>query len=339
MHIPLWTSTLATVAVASALPTLPPAGTLIPSNTTFPLPGPITGDRLAIHIHDPAVAKFNGTYFLFSTHNNISIATAPALKGPWTRAGQVLMNGSVIPNQGSLDPWAPDVHNINGTFFLYYTVSTFGTRESSIGVATSRTMAPGTWTDYGAVITTGKTTPQSHGFTALSTSNALDPNLFYDPFSGNATLQWGSFFSNIWQVPMDAGLIAPRSGSPPIAFEPAAPSPVEGSFLHQAQANGWYYLFFSHGVCCGYKIKVARSESIAGPFYDKSGRSALQGGGEVIFASQGHVYGPGGQGVFTEDDGTDILYYHYVDTREGFSDFKLLGYNNITYVDGWPVLV
>ncbi|RKO87260.1 hypothetical protein BDK51DRAFT_42424, partial [Blyttiomyces helicus] len=87
-----------------------------------------------------------------------------------------------------------------------------------------------------------------------------------------------------------------------------------------------------------YRIQVTRSRTLEGPYVDKSGRSALNGGGEIVYASHSYVYGPGGQGVFTEDDGTDVLYYHYVDTRAGFSDFKLLGYNNIEYVAGWPVL-
>lgn len=35
------------------------------------------------------------------------------------------------------------------------------------------------------------------------------------------------------------------------------------------------------------------------------------GGGTTIMASNGNVYAPGGQGVFTDADGTDVLYYHY----------------------------
>ena len=35
------------------------------------------------------------------------------------------------------------------------------------------------------------------------------------------------------------------------------------------------------------------------------------GGGTTIMGSQGNVYAPGGQGVVTAANGTDILYYHY----------------------------
>ncbi|RKO85349.1 glycosyl hydrolase, partial [Blyttiomyces helicus] len=239
MHFPLWTRTLATATLVSALPGNAPIN--------FPLPGPVTGDSISTHTHDPAIIKFNGMYYLFATHNNISITTAPSMKGPWTRVGQVLKEGSTIQNSGRLDAWAPDVHEIDGTFYLYYAVSTFGTRHSSVGVATSKSLAPGSWTDHGAVITSGvrETNP------ALMNTNAIDPNLFYDPKTRQATLQFGSFWSDIWQIPMEANLMTPTNTGVHLAFDPVRPSPVEGSFLHRA-ANGWYYLYVSHGICCNY---------------------------------------------------------------------------------------
>ncbi|RKO87259.1 glycosyl hydrolase, partial [Blyttiomyces helicus] len=294
--------------------------------------------------HDPSIIKFKGMYYLFATHDNISITTAPSLEGPWTRVGQVLEKGSKIDSRNRFDPWAPDVHEIDGTFYLYYAVSTFGSRHSSVGLATSRSLAPGTWTDHGAVITTGVPTNNP----ALRDSNAIDPNLFYDQSTGLATLQFGSFYSDIWQVPLESDFMTPSNGGI-LAFDPTFPSPIEGAFLHRA-ANGFYYLFVSHGICCGfgtvippagqeYRIQVTRSQSRDGPFVDKDGLSALHGGGEIIYASHDFVYAPGGQGVLTEEDGSEKLYYHYVDTRAGFSDFKLLGYNDLIYVDGWPVVV
>lgn len=41
---------------------------------------------------------------------------------------------------------------INGSYALYYSVSTIGSQNSAIGVATSPSMEPGTWTDQGKVI-------------------------------------------------------------------------------------------------------------------------------------------------------------------------------------------
>ena len=40
------------------------------------------------------------------------------------------------------DFWAPDIHYINGQYYLYYAVSTFGSQISAIGLATSPTLDP-----------------------------------------------------------------------------------------------------------------------------------------------------------------------------------------------------
>ena len=92
---------------------------------------------------------------------------------------------------------------------------------------------------------------------------------------------------------------------------------------NQDYSSGYYYLFFSAGICCGfdanrpasgeeYKIKVCRSTSASGGFVDKNGVSCTNGGGTVVLQSSGTTYGPGGQGVFTDSKaGGTILYYHY----------------------------
>lgn len=51
------------------------------------------------------------------------------------------------------EPWAPDVNQLHdGTYALYYSVSTLGSQESAIGLATSKTMEEGSWTDHGAIM-------------------------------------------------------------------------------------------------------------------------------------------------------------------------------------------
>ena len=73
---------------------------------------------------------------------------------PWTRDGSVLPNCSIINNPGNCDNlWAPDINILYNAYVLYYSVSQLGSQNSAIGLATSWTMEPGTWTDWGAVIT------------------------------------------------------------------------------------------------------------------------------------------------------------------------------------------
>jgi arabinan endo-1,5-alpha-L-arabinosidase len=108
-----------------------------------------------------------------------------------------------------------------------------------------------------------------------------------------------------------------------------------------------------------YRIKVGRSTSAQGPFVDKGDKDLIDGGGETVYASNGNVFAPGGQGILTDGFG-DILYYHYCELPHIFMilciecqtdygavntsisyDFweARLGYNRLEYVDGWPVAV
>ncbi len=71
---------------------------------------------------------------------------------PWTSDGSVLPNCSSIDLPGKCALWAPDVNYYNGRYVLYYSVSSIGSQNSAIGVATSPSMLTGTWTDLGKVI-------------------------------------------------------------------------------------------------------------------------------------------------------------------------------------------
>lgn len=95
--------------------------------------------------------------------------------------------------------------------------------------------------------------------------------------------------------------------------------------------EGFYYLWFSHGNCCNFKdrfpargkeysIRVGRSKNVRGPFEDRKGKSLLDGGGTVVYGSNhGVVYAPGGLGILAgNNDVSDILYYHYLNTSIGF---------------------
>lgn len=340
--------------------------TAVAAQTNYPPPGKVTGDNRTweddgngpwggIHVHDPSIVKHNGKYYSFSTHNLVSISEAPSWEGPWRIIGSVLDQESVIDNAGRADPWAPDVQKIGDTYYCYYAVSQFGSQNSSIGLATSKKLLPGTWKDHGEVITSS---PDAEW--PFNTTNAIDANLFVEPKGKHgkkqeAYLTYGSFWSNIFQVELSSNLKKlARNGAADAAwlsFDGSIDThPEEGPYLHLAD-NGWYYLYVSHGICCGYqttmpepgteyKIIYGRSRSPRGPFLDKNGVDMKNGGGTVILASHDNVYGPGGQGVIN-DDGTDILYYHYADASVNYDDRnKLLGYNVICYDnDDWPYLV
>ncbi|KAI1774361.1 glycoside hydrolase family 43 protein [Hypoxylon cercidicola] len=300
-------------------------------------PGACSGT--CTNTHDPSIIRrSDGTYFRFSTGGKIAVHTAPALTGPWTYRGAALPSGSSIDLAGNQDLWAPEVALIGSTYYLYYSVSTFGVQDSAIGVATSSSMDVGTWSDRGS---TGIRSSSGKPY------NAIDPNLIN--VNGAYFLNFGSFWRDLHQVSMKSSPTAVASGvsAYQLAYDPVTTA-EEGSFMFK---NGnYYYLFYSKGKCCGYdasrpakgdeyKIMVCRSTSATGGFVDASGRACTNGGGTVVLESHDFVYGPGGQGVYNDPTHGPVLYYHYVDTRIGYADGqKQFGWNTINFSSGWPVV-
>lgn len=284
--------------------------------------------------HDPSIIQraSDGTYFRFATGGSLSIHSGDSVQGPWTYQGVVL-------DAFSGDAWAPDAHELpDGSYILYYSVSTFGTQESWIGVATSDALDAGSWTDHGA---TGLSSSEGDPY------NAIDANLFQSS-SGNI-VTFGSFWTDIFQTPASAdGRSVSVAGPTNVQFNASGAHAAEGPYLFQS--GSYYYLFFSSGICCGYdnvmpapgeeyKIMVCRADSATGPFADANGTPCTEGGGTLVLGSHDLVYGPGGQGVLGGTALGDVLYYHYVDTSIGFSDGdKRLGVNVIDWSSGWPVV-
>ncbi|KAF2188800.1 glycoside hydrolase family 43 protein [Zopfia rhizophila CBS 207.26] len=302
---------------------------------------PLSCSGTCNNAHDPAlIRRDDGTYFRFSTGGKIAIHSASSMQGPWTYRGAAIPNGSKIDKAGKDDLWAPDVQKVGDTYYLFYSVSTFGSQDSAIGVATSTSLDVNTWTDLGATgisSTTGKA------------YNAIDGNLIID--GSNYYMQFGSFWNDLYQVQManPPKNVASGASSKQIAYVPSGSHAQEAAFLFKY--GSYYYLFFSLGQCCGYdsnrpasgggeyKIKVCRSSSATGSFVDNSGIACTSGGGTTVLESHDWVYGPGGQGVYNDPSNGPVLYYHYVDTRIGYADGqKQFGINKINFSSGWPVV-
>lgn len=217
--------------------------------------------------HDPSIVRrSDGTYFRFSTGGLIPIHTAPAISGPWTFRCEMLTGNArlTVGSNAGTDLWAPDVSLVDGTYYVYYSVSSFGTQNSAIGLATSRDMSCGSFSDRGGI---GIASSSSKPY------NAIDANLLND--GGVYRMQFGSFWRDIFQVTMNSVPTRPSGSSVQLSYDPAGTSPEEGAFL--IKNGNYYYLFFSWGICCGYdanrpasgqeyRIKVCRSRSATGGF-------------------------------------------------------------------------
>lgn len=292
----------------------------------YPNPGRVTGD---VGVHDPALVKRpDGSYLLAATGDNVPLRVSGD-RTNFRFAGVAFPNGApwtTSYTRGSRNLWAPDLTYRNGLYWLYYSASTFGSNTSAIFLATSPSGNPGTWTHRGRVVSTASN----------NSYNAIDPNLFVDS-DGSWWLSFGSFWSGIKLVRINPATGLRADGAmASIAGRPSAGGAIEAPYI--VKRGGWYYLFSSFDRCCQgarstYRTMVARSTSITGPYVDRSGRRATDGGGSEILAGHDAVYGPGHPGVLQDVD-ADVLTYHYY-RADGSST---LGINLLRWDAGWPVV-
>ncbi|WP_342554579.1 glycoside hydrolase family 43 protein [Paenibacillus sp. FSL R7-0652] len=284
----------------------------------------LSGD---IAVHDPTLIKEGNSWYTFSTGPGIQVLKSDNGTS-WYRVPQIFLKepswwNSAVPGQKDLDVWAPDVQRYNGKVWLYYSISTFGSNRSAIGLASANSVGAGQWKDEGLVL-------QS---TTSNNYNAIDPELVIDA-SGNPWLAFGSFWSGLKIVKLDKNTMKPTGGISSIAARPNNGGAIEAPSI--VYRNGYYYLFASIDSCCKgvnstYKMVYGRSASITGPYVDKNGVNMMNGGGTVLDAGNVRWKGPGGQDVV---NGNLIVRHAYDATDNG--NPKLLINDLLWDANGWP---
>lgn len=294
---------------------------------------PLTG---SLGAHDPStLIRAGDRYYVFTTGRGIPIKVSTN-RLHWASAGTVFpvdrapaWTTNAVPQfDGTF--WAPDVVYVGGRYLLYYSVSSWGSQISAIGLATSSMIEPGqggtAWTDQGPVIQSRTGDPY----------NCIDPSVFHDS-DGRLWLVFGSYWQGIYIVELD-----PQTG---MRVQPSAP-PVRLAWNDQIEAahltrrGPYYYLFVNWGTCCAgidstYQIRVGRSLSPTGPFRDRSGVNLVQRGGEVFLESSGRYVGPGHAALFSEGTGSWVTFHYYDGLDRGLPK---LGMARVEWsADGWPV--
>jgi arabinan endo-1,5-alpha-L-arabinosidase len=300
-------------------------------------------DSTYTFVHDPTMAKENGTYYVFSTgdpagsigNGNIQIRSSHNLKN-WAYDGTVFATKPawITSDLGNIpNLWAPDISYFDGLWHLYYAGSSFGSNNSVIGLATTPTLDPGSpryhWTDDGLV------------FRSVSSDNynAIDPSLVSGA-DGSKWLVFGSYWSGIQLIQLDPSTGKPASSTPTVTNIAAKPfpDPEEGAGI--VYHDGYYYLFVSVDTCCRgisstYHVQVGRSTSITGPYVDAYGTAMTAGGGTEVQGTDAGMIGPGGEYVFNAGGGSDWLVYHYYDAYDNGDAW--LQIRPLIWLGGWPV--
>ncbi|TNY19855.1 glycosyl hydrolase [Rhodotorula diobovata] len=133
----------------------------------------------------------------------------------------------------------------------------------------------------------------------------------------SSDLVWGSCWQGIFlgDIDPETGLLASTTYTN-LAARPGA-GVIEAPWLFER--NGVFYLFTSWDQCCEgtkstYHIRVATSRSLAGPYFDASGKPALEGHMTLLMDSHDDVYGPGGQSLLEDVDGVVLVFHRYFGT-------------------------
>ena len=308
--------------------------------------------------HDPVMARCEGKYYIFMTGQAVGSMSSTDMK-TWQPGRGVMPE---IP-QWAIEAvpgyrghtWAPDISEHNGTWYLYYSCSTFGKNGSAIGLMTNKTLNPESpdykWEDKGLVV---------RSVQRQTNWNAIDPNLIVDE-KGHPWLTWGSFWDGIQLVQLDKDFKTPKGESKTIArrylrnqmsqlvskedMERANQAPDAGANAIEApfliKEGKYYYLFVSWDYCCkgsnsNYKVAVGRSKKITGPYLDRSGKDMAAGGGEVIAQRDDEYFGIGHTSAYKFDGQWYFMAHGYARANNGAS--KLVIKKMHFDKDGWPVL-
>jgi arabinan endo-1,5-alpha-L-arabinosidase len=294
-------------------------------------------------VHDPCIIKQGDTFYLFCTTSRGDAGGFVACRRSrdlvnWEKSGFVFAQvpaWALVDVPGSRGIWAPDIAFFNGLYHLYYSVSTFGSNHSVIGLATNKTLDPADpafeWVDRGLVVRSRKN----------DRFNAIDPNLFIDR-EGKHWLSWGSFWDGLMMARIDARTgkrldekkLVHLAGRPVPRGEPSA---IEAPFII---AHGdYYYLFASFDFCCRgvnstYNVVCGRSRKVAGPYIDANGRAMVEGGGSPVIEGNTR-FKAFGHNAFLRDGERDYLVYHAYDTEQGGK--PNLRISPVSWTpDGWP---
>ncbi|MGI6735385.1 MAG: arabinan endo-1,5-alpha-L-arabinosidase [Bacilli bacterium] len=292
--------------------------------------------------HDPAIIKESDYYYAFSTDANIGVTSQ---KGIHIRKSSDLIHwdfmGTALDLPSLQDGfdyvgydrdgtkvdicWAPDIIKRGNEFWLYYSISGFGQRNSLMGVAKSLNIE-GPYVHAKEILRTS----QSVG----GTPNAIDPAIFVEKVGGveKMYMSYGSWSAGIYIIELD-----PATGYPLIAqslverevtvntAEPgvtatetklvpsSADDPAFGTKIlsitsseapYIIKENGYYYLFITNGVdlTYDYDARVFRATNILGPYVDGKGVAALSSTNYHSFRPYGNKVTIAHQFTYNDDD-------------------------------------
>lgn len=312
------------------------------------------------NIHDPSIID-NGDFFYCYTTDVAYGATVRAGHNirrsknlvEWEFVGWVV-GGDGYPPKGKEhivsnggEPfgnlWAPYAMKYGDEFRVYYSLSSSTPRLSAIGLMVSD-KPYGPFEERGLVVTSLNNSARQ--------TNAIDPTVTVTP-SGEHWFYYGSAWDGIYKIKLEpeTGLaLTPDDKGTRVAQRGFTGNSINGNIegpeIIYNEAFDKYYMFIAYDwLQTKYNVRVGRSDSPEGPFYDYLGRDMNQDIDDLPmilapYKFQGHS---GWQGVshpslFIDKESKDFYMGHQ--GRPGVdSYFMLLHIRQIHWTeDGWPMV-
>ena len=288
-------------------------------------PTSYTNPVINMSLPDPTIIKAqDGYFYLYATENtrNTPIYRSKNLVD-WTFSGTAFTDATrpTFEPKGGL--WAPDIEYINGQYVLYYSMSVWG-GEWTCGIGVAVASKPeGPFTDKGMLFRSNE----------IGVQNSIDQ--FYIEENGHKYLFWGSF-RGIYATELSEDGLSLKNGA---EKKQIAGTAFEGTYIYKK--DGYYYLFASVGTCCEgvkstYQLVVGRSQSLFGPYFDKTGKNMMDNGYSLVIGSSDRFVGNGHCSEIVQDDsGNDWIFYHGVDTQN--PQGRVLMLDQVRWdKEGWP---
>lgn len=284
---------------------------------------------ISVSLPDPTVIRAaDGSFYLYATENirNLPIYKSDDLVS-WSYVGTAFSDATrpqMVP-EGNL--WAPDINIIDGRYVLYYSKSEWGGEWTcGIGVATAE-RPEGPFTDAGKLFISSE----------IGVRNSIDP-FYIEEGDGRKYLFWGSFHG-IYGIELSADGLSVKNGAEKRMI---AGTLTEGTYI--IRHDGYYYLIGSAGTCCAganssYRMVVARSENLFGPYVNRAGEPALDNGFSELLIRSDKVVGPGHCSEFVRDDNGQYWVFYHGYTTDDIDGGRKVFLDRVCWdKDGWPVM-